>query len=74
MVQAAPVFIPLMCLSTYYVPDAEGQVVSKRVHSVSCLKGRQRLDHFLMDTLTVPKCWRDPAEGTAAWTVLSEKA
>ena len=48
MVQAAQVFILLMCLSTYYVPDAEEQVVSKRVHSVSCLKGRQILDHVLM--------------------------
>ena len=47
MVQAAQVVIPIMCLSTYYVPDAEQQVVSKRIHSVSCLKGRQILDQFL---------------------------
>lgn len=78
MVQAAQVLIPLMCLSTYYVPDAEQQVVSQRIHYVYCLKGKQILDQFLMVYMNGhthgTEVLARSAQGAVTCIVLSEKA
>lgn len=78
MVQGAQVLIPLMCLSTYYVPDAEEQVVSKRIRYVYCLKGRQILGQFLMGYMNGhthgTAVLARSAQGTVTCIVLLEKA
>lgn len=77
MVQATQVLIPLMCLSTYYVPDAEEQVVSKRIRCVYCLKGRQILDQFLTACMNGhthgTEVLARSAQGAVICIVLSEK-
>ena len=76
MVQAAQVLIPLMCLITYYVPDAEEQVVSKRIRYVYCLKGGQILDlmAYMNGHTHGTEVLARSAQGAVICIVLSEKA